>query len=139
MKKGDPLFTLDQRPFKIALDQAKANLAQAQANLDYAQTDLERAKTLLQDRNSTAISKQTFDQRTQTERTAAATLQAQEAAVASAQLDLEFTQLTAPISGRIGDRRVSVGNYVIGASGGTPTLLAVIVSQGSDPLRVHLR
>ncbi|WP_173362980.1 efflux RND transporter periplasmic adaptor subunit [Azorhizobium caulinodans] len=133
VKKGDPLFTLDQRPFKIALDQAKANLAQAQANLDYAQTDLERAKTLLQDRNSTAISKQTFDQRTQTERTAAATLQAQEAAVASAQLDLEFTQLTAPISGRIGDRRVSVGNYVIGASAGTPTLLAVIVSQ--DPIR----
>ncbi|WP_029005643.1 efflux RND transporter periplasmic adaptor subunit [Azorhizobium doebereinerae] len=133
VKKGDPLFTLDQRPFKIALDQAKANLAQAQANLDFAQTDLERAKTLLQDRNSTAISKQTFDQRTQTERTAAATLQAQEAAVASAQLDLEFSALTAPVAGRIGDRRVSIGNYVIGASGGTPTLLAVIVS--TDPIR----
>ncbi|MGU3494742.1 efflux RND transporter periplasmic adaptor subunit [Xanthobacteraceae bacterium A53D] len=133
IKKGDPLFTLDQRPFKIALDQATANQAQAQANLDFAQTDLERARTLLQDRNSTAISKQTFDQRTQTERTAAATLQAQEAAVASAKLDLEFTQLTAPIAGRIGDRRVSVGNYVIGATGGSPTLLAVIVSQ--DPIR----
>lgn len=133
VKKGDPLFTLDQRPFKIAVEQAEANVAQAQANLDFAQTDLERARTLLQDRNSTAISKQTFDQRTQTERTAAATLQAQQAALASAKLDLEFSQLIAPVDGRIGDRRVSVGNYVIGASGGTPTLLAVIVSQ--DPIR----
>ena len=133
VKKGDLLFTIDQRPYKIALDQAKANLALAQANLDFATTDLERARTLLQDRNSTAISKQTFDQRTQTERTAAATLQAQEAAVANAQLDLDFTQLTAPVSGRIGDRRVSVGNYVIGGSGGSPTLLAVIVS--TDPIR----
>jgi len=133
VKQGDLLFTIDQRPFKIALDQAQANLAQAKANLDFAKTDLERARTLLEDRNSTAISKQTFDQRTQAERTAAATVQSQEAAVRSAQLDLAFTEVKAPVSGQIGDRRVSVGNYVTGGTGGTPTLLAVIVS--TDPIR----
>ncbi|MFG1294646.1 MULTISPECIES: efflux RND transporter periplasmic adaptor subunit [Xanthobacter] len=133
VKQGDLLFTIDQRPFKIALQQAQANLAQAQANLDFTKTDLERARTLLEDRNSTAISKQTFDQRTQAERTAAATVQSQEAAVRSAQLDLDFTEIKAPVSGQIGDRRVSVGNYVTGGTGGTPTLLAVIVS--TDPIR----
>ncbi|MEP9369258.1 efflux RND transporter periplasmic adaptor subunit [Xanthobacter sp. VNH20] len=133
VKEGDLLFTIDQRPFKIALDSAQANLAVAKANLDFAQTDLERARTLLQDKNSNAISKQAFDQRTQTERTAAATVQAQEAAVASAKLDLEFTELRAPVAGRIGDRRVSVGNYVLGGAGASPTLLAIIVS--TDPIR----
>jgi RND family efflux transporter MFP subunit len=133
VKEGDLLFTIDQRPFKIALDSAQANLAVAKANLDFAQTDLERARTLLQDKTSNAISKQAFDQRTQTERTAAATVQAQEAAVASAKLDLEFTELRAPVDGRIGDRRVSVGNYVLGGSGASPTLLAIIVS--TDPIR----
>ncbi|TCT02250.1 efflux RND transporter periplasmic adaptor subunit [Aquabacter spiritensis] len=132
VKEGDLLFTLDQRPYKIALDLAQANLAQAKANLDFATTDLERARSLLEDRNSTAISKQTFDQRTQSQRTAAATVQAQEATVAQARLDLQFTELKAPVGGRIGDRRVSVGNYVIGGAGATPTLLAVIVSM--DPI-----
>ncbi|MFG1473368.1 efflux RND transporter periplasmic adaptor subunit, partial [Xanthobacter agilis] len=133
VKQGDLLFTIDQRPFKIALQQAQANLAQAQANLDFTKADLERARSLLEDRNSTAISKQTFDQRTQAERTAAATVQSQEAAVRSAQLDLDFTEVKAPVSGQIGDRRVSVGNYVTGGTGGSPTLLAVIVS--TNPIR----
>lgn len=133
VKQGDLLFTIDQRPFKIALAQAQANLAQAQANLDFTKADLERARSLLEDRNSTAISKQTFDQRTQAERTAAATVQSQEAAVRSAQLDLDFTEVKAPVSGQIGDRRVSVGNYVTGGTGGSPTLLAVIVS--TNPIR----
>lgn len=132
VKEGDLLFTLDQRPYKIALQQAEANLAQAKANLDYATTDLERARTLIEDKTSNAISKQTFDQRTQTQRTATATVQAQEAAVAQAKLDLQFTELRAPVSGRIGDRRVSVGNYVLGGTGSSPTLLAVIVS--TDPI-----
>lgn len=133
VKEGDLLFTIDQRPYRIALDQAKANLAQARANLDFAKADLERAKTLLEDRNSTAISKQTFDQRTQAERTAAASVQSQEAALRAAELDLTFTEVRAPVNGIIGDRRVSVGNYVSAGSGATPTLLAVIVS--IDPIR----
>ncbi len=133
VKEGDVLFTIDQRPFKIAVDQAQANLAQAKANLDFTKADLERARTLLEDKTSNAISKQAFDQRTQAERTAAAVVQSQEAQVRSAQLDLGFTEVKAPVSGKIGDRRVSVGNYVTGGTGGTPTLLAVIVS--TDPIR----
>ncbi|MFG1401724.1 efflux RND transporter periplasmic adaptor subunit [Xanthobacter sediminis] len=133
VKQGDLLFTIDQRPFKIALDQAQANLAQAKANLDFAKGDLERARTLLEDKNSNAISKQAFDQRTQAERTAAATVQSQEAVVRQAELDLGFTEVKAPVSGQIGDRRVSVGNYVTGGTGGSPTLLGVIVS--IDPIR----
>ncbi|MGE4372517.1 MAG: efflux RND transporter periplasmic adaptor subunit [Xanthobacter sp.] len=133
VKEGDLLFTIDQRPFEIALDQAKANLAQAKANLDFTKADLERATELLKDRNSTAISKQTFDQRTQAERTATATVNSQDAQMRAAELDLDFTEVRAPVSGQIGDRRVSVGNYVTGGTSGAATLLAVIVS--IDPIR----
>ncbi|RLP79163.1 efflux RND transporter periplasmic adaptor subunit [Xanthobacter tagetidis] len=133
VKEGDLLFTIDQRPFKIALDQAKANLSQTKAVMDFTKADLERARTLLEDKNSNAISKQAFEQRTQAERTAAANVQSQEAAVRTAELDLNFTEIRAPVSGRIGDRRVSVGNYVTGGTGASPTLLAVIVS--TDPIR----
>ncbi|MGE0522928.1 MAG: efflux RND transporter periplasmic adaptor subunit, partial [Variibacter sp.] len=107
VKQGDLLFTIDKRPFQNALDQAKANLAQARANLAFAESDLARAAQLVRERT---ISEQVFEQRTQTKRTADATVAAQEAAVRQAALDLEFTELKAPIAGRIGDRRVSPGN-----------------------------
>lgn len=131
VKQGDLLFTIDKRPFQNALDQANANLQRSQAALDFAQSDLQRAQTLLEDKNSTAISRQTFDQRLQTERTARADVAAAQAAVHSAQLDLEFTDLRSPVTGRIGDRKVSVGNLVTGGSGSN-TLLATIVSM--DPI-----
>ena len=104
VKKGDLLFTIDRRPFEAALAQAQANLAQAKANLAFAEADLERGQGLV--RGST-ITQQTFDQRTQAKRVAEASVTAQEAAVRQAALDLEFTELRAPVSGRIGDRRVS--------------------------------
>ncbi|CAA0093982.1 Efflux pump periplasmic linker BepF [Starkeya nomas] len=134
VKQGDLLFTVDKRPFQVAVDQAKANLERAQAELDFAQSDLQRAQTLIEDKTSTAISKQTFDQRLQVERTARASVAAAEAALHSAQLDLEFTDLRSPVTGRIGDRKVSVGNLVTGGAGGanTNTLLATIVSL--DPI-----
>jgi RND family efflux transporter MFP subunit len=130
VKQGDLLFTIDRRPFQNALDQAKANLAQARANLAFADSDLARAAQLVRERT---ISEQVFEQRTQTKRTAEATVAAQEAAVRQAALDLEFTELKAPIAGRIGDRRVSPGNLVTGGNGGNTTLLATIVS--TDPIR----
>ena len=83
------------------------------------------------------ITQQTFDQRTQAKRVAEASVAAQEAAVRQATLDLEFTELRAPVSGRIGDRRVSPGNLVTGGTTGTTTLLATITSIDPDPLRVH--
>jgi RND family efflux transporter MFP subunit len=130
IKAGDPLFTIDRRPFQAALDQSKAAIEQAKANLAFAESDLKRGEGLV--RGST-ITQQTFDQRTQAKRVAEANVTAQEAATRQADLDLTFTQLTAPISGRIGDRRVSIGNLVTGGTAGNTTLLATIVSV--DPIR----
>jgi RND family efflux transporter MFP subunit len=130
VKQGDLLFTIDQRPFQNALEQAKANLAQARANLAFAEGDLERASQLVRDKT---ITQQTYDQRTQAKRVAQASVAAQEAAVAQATLDLTFTEYRAPVAGRIGDRRVSVGNLVTGGTSGNTTLLASIVS--IDPIR----
>ena len=130
VKKGDLLFTIDRRPFQTALDQARASLDQARANLEYADRDLARGQSL---RLDTTITQQGLDQRVQAKRVAEATVKAQEAAVAQAELDLQFTELRAPVSGRIGDRRISVGNLVTGGTGGNTTLLATIRS--IDPIR----
>src|SRR5262249_55304903 len=130
VKQGDLLFTIDKRPFQTALDQAKANLAQARANLAFAEADLARGAQLVRERT---ITEQTFDQRTQAKRVADAAVQAQEAAMRQASLDLEFTELRAPVAGRIGDRRVSPGNLVTGGTAGNTSLLATIVS--TDPIR----
>jgi RND family efflux transporter MFP subunit len=129
VKQGDLLFTIDKRPFQNTVAQARGTLAQAKANLAFADADLERAKQLVRDRT---ITEQTFDQRTQAQRSAAASVAANEAAVRQAELDLEFTELRAPVAGRIGDRRVSPGNLVTGGTGAT-TMLANIVSL--DPIR----
>jgi multidrug efflux system membrane fusion protein len=130
VKQGDLLFTIDKRPFQASLDQANGNLAQAKANLAFTEGDLARGAQLVRDRT---ITEQTFDQRTQAKRVAEASVQAQDAAVHQAMLDLEFTELKAPVAGRIGDRRVSPGNLVTGGAGGNTTLLATIVS--TDPIR----
>jgi RND family efflux transporter MFP subunit len=130
VKAGDPLFTIDRRPFQAALDQTKAAVEQSKANLAFAKAELKRGKDLVR---GTTISQQTFDQRVQAKRVAEASVTAQEAAERQAELDLQFTELKAPIAGRIGDRRVSIGNLVTGGTSGNTTLLATIVSV--DPIR----
>jgi len=130
VKQGDPLFTIDQRPFQATLDQAKAAVEQAKANLAFAEADLARGESL---RTGTTITQQALDQRLQAKRVATASVTAQEAAVRQAELDMQFTELKAPISGRIGDRRVSIGNLVTGGTTGNTTLLATITS--IDPIR----
>ena len=131
VKKGDLLFTIDRRPFEIALEQMRANLAQSRANLAFAQADLQRGQALLQNKT---ITEQTYDQRTQAKNVAEAAVAAQDAMVHSAELDLDqYSKLRSPIDGRIGDRRVSVGNLITGGAGGNTTLLATIVSV--DPIR----
>ena len=128
VKQGDLLFTIDKRPFENTVAQARGTLAQAKANLAFAEADLERAKSMVKG----TITEQTFDQRTQAYRAAQASVASNEAAVKQAELDLDFTDLRAPVAGRIGDRRVSPGNLVTGGTG-TTTLLASIVS--IDPIR----
>jgi RND family efflux transporter MFP subunit len=130
VKKGDLLFTIDRRPFEAALAQAKAALEQARANLAFAQADLKRGESLPR---GAVITQQTYDQRVQAARVAEASVTSQEAAVRQAALDLEFTELRSPVTGRIGDRRVSVGNLVTGGTSGSTTLLATVTS--TDPIR----
>jgi RND family efflux transporter MFP subunit len=130
VKEGDLLFTIDRRPFQIALAQTQASLAQARATLAFAESDLARAQGLT---IGSVITQQTFDQRTQAKRIAEASVAAQQAAEMQATLDLEFTELRAPVAGRIGDRRVSIGNLVTGGTSGNASLLATIESV--DPIR----
>lgn len=131
VKQGDTLFTIDRRPFQNTVDQAAANLETAKSNLVFAEADLARGQQLMREHT---ISEQVFQQRSQVFRNAQAAVAASEAMLRQAALDLEFTELKAPVSGRIGDRRVTVGNLVTGGTG-TTTLLATIVSM--DPIRVE--
>jgi len=130
VKAGDLLMTVDQRPFQAALDQARADLARAKSQTVLTAADLSRAETLLQQKT---IAEALYDQRVQAKRAADAALQSAEAAVKNAELNLEFTELRAPVTGRIGDRRVSPGNLVTGGTAGGTTLLATVVS--IDPIR----
>jgi RND family efflux transporter MFP subunit len=129
VKQGDLLFTIDKRPFQNTLDQARANLVQAHSNLAFTESDYTRGQQLVRDKT---ITDQTFEQRAQAFRNAKASVSNNEAAVRQAELDMEFTELRAPVNGRIGDRRVSPGNLVTGGTGGNTTMLATIVS--TDPI-----
>ena len=131
VKKDELLFVIDHRPFQIVLEQMRANLAQARANLAFAEADLARGQELVHNKT---ITEQTYDQRKQAKAVTEASVAAQEAMVHQAELDLnQYSELRAPIDGRIGDRRVSVGNLVTGGNGSNTTLLATIVSV--DPIR----
>ncbi len=130
VKQGDLLFTIDKRPFQNAVDQARANVTQAKSNLSFTEADYTRGQQLVRDKT---ITDQTFEQRSQAFRNAQASVSNAEAAQRTSELDLEFTELRAPINGRIGDRRVSPGNLVTGGATGNTTLLATIVS--TDPIR----
>jgi RND family efflux transporter MFP subunit len=128
VKAGALLFTIDPRPFELALDSARAEVARANAQVELAATEVERARPLLR---SGAVTERDFDQRAANLSVARAALQAAQAATNNAELNLEWTKVTAPIDGRISDRKVDAGNLVNGGSGAT-TLLATIVT--IDPI-----
>jgi membrane fusion protein, multidrug efflux system len=129
VKAGDLLFTIDQRPFAIALESAKAEVARAEAQVKVTNADVERAKPLV---GTNAISGRDFEQRAANLAVAQAQLQVAKAAEKAAQLNFEWTEVRAPIDGRISDKKVNEGNLVNGGSGNT-TLLATIVSL--DPIQ----
>jgi len=124
VSEGELLFVIDQRPFRIALDEAEAELARAQADLDYAYRELERATDLVA---REAVSRALVDERVRGVAAAEATVASAETAVARAELDLEFTTIRAPFDGQVSDRRVDVGNLVDGA-----TVLTTVVR--TDPI-----
>jgi RND family efflux transporter MFP subunit len=129
VKEGDLLFTIDKRPFALAVDAGKAEVARAVAQVSLATADVNRAKPLV---NTNVLSERDFDQRTANLAVAQAQLLAAQAALRTSELNLEWTEVRAPIAGRISDKKVNEGNLVNGGSGST-TLLATIVS--IDPIQ----
>lgn len=128
VKAGDLLFTIDKRPFQIAVEAAKADIARLQAQLELARSEVERAEPLAKTK---VLSDQVFEQRKSTLSVAEAQLAASRANLKSAELNLEWAEVRAPISGRISDKKVDAGNLVGGGVAGA-TLLATIVS--IDPM-----
>lgn len=126
---GDLLFTIDQQPYKIAVELAKADVARALAQLQLATTEVERAEPLTK---SGAVTQRDFDQRLANLNVARASLQGAEANVKNAELNLRWTEVRAPIAGRVSDRRVDVGNLVTSGQSGNATVLTNIVS--TDPI-----
>ncbi|TWA69902.1 RND family efflux transporter MFP subunit [Azospirillum brasilense] len=129
VKQGDPLFVIDPRPFEAALASARAEQQQAEAKLDLSNRQLARASEL---RRSDNVAASVFDERQQQVRVDAAGVEVAKAAVRTAELNANFTRITAPIAGRISRREVSVGNLIVGGDTGTTTLLTTIVSL--DPI-----
>jgi multidrug efflux system membrane fusion protein len=109
VRKGDPMFSIDPRPFEAELARAESALTSAKARQELAQSELARAQTLL---DSHAVSRQEFDQLSATTRTTRADVAGAEAALRTARLNLAYTQVRAPISGRASRANITAGNVV---------------------------
>jgi multidrug efflux system membrane fusion protein len=129
VRAGQLLFTIDNRPFAAALAEARANVASAASALALARTDLGRAQRLVADE---AVSAGEVDALRGRVQAAVAALAAANARVRARALDVSFTQVRAPISGRISDRRVDAGNQVAGGEGTGGTVLTTI--NALDPI-----
>lgn len=125
LKKGDPLFTIDQRPYKAALDLAEANLAKARADLELAKIQFARVEDLT---DSRAVARQEYDTRKNAVDVAAALVEQSQAELDSARIDYDYTTIDSPINGRAGHRLVDIGNVV---TANTTTLLTI---QRLDPI-----
>jgi RND family efflux transporter MFP subunit len=129
---GDLLYVIDSRPFEAVAAQADGQLADARAKTELAKRELDRGLNLVQ---TSAVSEQVVDQRRQALQAAHAAEIIAEGALKAAQLNVEFTHVTAPITGRVSRHLVSVGNLVQGSDTGTSTLLTTIVSV--DPIYIY--
>ncbi|MBY0612721.1 MAG: efflux RND transporter periplasmic adaptor subunit [Beijerinckiaceae bacterium] len=128
VKKGDLLFTIDPRPYAIAVESSKAEIARAKAQVLLAQNEVDRAEPLFKTK---IVTERDFDQRRANLSVAIASQQAAEAALRNAELNLEWTEVRAPISGRVSDKRLDVGNLIAGGQANS-TLLTTIVTL--DPI-----
>lgn len=125
VRQGQPLFTIDSRPYAASLAQAQAQGARASASLANARSLLARAGKLLE---AQAISREEYEQKQADVRTGAADVAAAQAAIRTAQLNLGFTTVRSPITGLVSDRRVSIGNL---AQEGQTVLTRVV---STDPI-----
>jgi len=131
VKKGDLLFVIDSRSFQAAVIQAQGKLAQVRSQLALAEQEFARANVLIE---SKTIARSLYDQRLQARQAAQAEVLSAEGALSAAKLDLEFTRITAPMSGRISRKLISEGNLVNGGNS-SATLLTTIVS--IDPIDIY--
>jgi RND family efflux transporter MFP subunit len=125
VEAGDPLFEIDPRPYQATLNQAKANLAQAQAHLKRVTTDYQRALVLF---GKQAMSQADFDQAVGDYNESTAGVGVAKAQVESAQLNLNFTKIAAPVTGRISRQMIDPGNLVVADN----TVLTTLVTL--DPI-----
>jgi RND family efflux transporter MFP subunit len=123
VKQGDLLFTIDRRPFEIAVAAARADLARAQAQVTLNQVDYQRAQELVR---SATTSVRDLDQRKANLETSEAQVMSAQAALRNAELNLEWTEVRAPIAGRVSDRRVDPGNLVTGGQDGANVLTTIV-------------
>jgi multidrug efflux system membrane fusion protein len=122
VKKGDLLLTIDPAPYVAEVERAEAQVAAAQARMSYTRSEFERAQRLLEER---AIAQREHDERVNAQREADANLRAAQAALQSARLNLGYTQLRAPVSGRVGRLEITTGNLVA-AGPGAPVLTTLV-------------
>lgn len=125
VNKGDVLFVIDPRPYEIALASARASLDQAKASLELAKRQLVRGGEL---RQKDFLAASDYDSRVQQTKAAEAAVDVASAQVRDAELNLQFTRITAPVTGRISAHQVSLGNLISGGGNNTSTLLSTIVS-----------
>ncbi|HDR2869820.1 TPA: efflux RND transporter periplasmic adaptor subunit [Enterobacter asburiae] len=124
VKKGEVLFTIDDRTYRAALEQAQANLARAKTQASLAQSEANRTDKLV---NTNVVSREEWEQRRSAATQAQADIRAAQAAADAAQLNLDFTKVTAPIDGRASRALITSGNLV--TAGDTASVLTTLVSQ----------
>jgi RND family efflux transporter MFP subunit len=132
VKKGDVLFELDPRPYEALLKQAKAKVAQDEAQLAFDEAEYQRNLRLV---GTGAVSRTDLDKTAAARGVDRANIEADKAVVAARQLDLEYTKVTAPVSGRVSRYVVTVGNLIQSGDQGGGTLLTTIVSV--DPMYAY--
>ncbi|MGF6916919.1 efflux RND transporter periplasmic adaptor subunit [Paraburkholderia sp. 40] len=125
VKQGDTLFVIDPRPYAAEVDRAEAQLAAAQARTGYTQSDWERAQRLIVDN---AIAKRDYDEKQNAAREASANLKAAQAALETARINLGYTKIVAPVSGRVSRAEITVGNVVSAGASSVPLTTLVSVS-----------
>lgn len=126
VKKGEVLYTIDPRPYAAEVARAQAQLAAAQARASYTSNELARGERLIAEN---AVSRRDFDEKQNASREAAANLQGAQAAVEAARLNLEYTQITAPVAGRVSRAEVTLGNVVASGPGSAPLTTVVSVAR----------
>lgn len=130
VRKGDLLFVIDPRPYRAELSKAEAELARAVAGSELAASDAARSEKLV---DIKAVSREEYDTRVNASREATANVAAARAAVDAAKLNLEFTRITSPITGRVGKAAITAGNLVTGGSNSAAVLTTVV---SIDPIYV---